>query len=93
MVGNSSAAIIEAACFNTRVVNIGKRQHARARSGNVVDVEANQVDISSAVNAALVDGKQQFENCYKSGNAGEKIANFLALLSLDKKVLEKSNAY
>lgn len=93
MVGNSSAGIIEAACFNTRVINIGRRQHARIRSSNVVDVEVNQVEISSAINAALAYGKQQFENCYYSGNAGEKIANYLALLSLDKKVLEKSNAY
>ncbi len=93
MVGNSSAGIIEAASFSTRVVNIGNRQYARIRSNNVIDVDPSQVAISLGLQIALATGQHQFENKYGDGEAGIKIVNYLAVLSLDKIVLEKSNAY
>ena len=38
LVGNSSSGIIEAASFDTPVVNIGDRQRGRERGANVIDV-------------------------------------------------------
>ena len=93
MVGNSSAGIIEAASFGTPVVNIGSRQSLRERNPNVHDVNATQKAIGLALAAALAHGKWPCDNRYGDGLAGSRIQQYLMALSLDRSILEKTNAY
>src|SRR3989344_1144578 len=46
MVGNSSAALVEAPYFKLPAINIGKRQIGRGREHNVVDAEPTLLDIT-----------------------------------------------
>jgi len=93
MVGNSSSGIIEAATFDTPVVNVGSRQHGRERSGNVIDVVAKQDAIKSALLAALQRGKADVDNIYGQGASGQHMLELLKSLPLDKALLDKMNAY
>ncbi|MDO9403330.1 MAG: UDP-N-acetylglucosamine 2-epimerase [Polaromonas sp.] len=93
MVGNSSSGIIEAATFGTPVVNVGDRQRLRERNTNVQDVAPDQQLVHDAIQNALNHGKWPCDNRYGDGQSGERIASHLASLSLDRSVLEKTNAY
>lgn len=93
MIGNSSSGIIEAASFNIPVVNIGDRQRGRARNRNVVDVSVNEVQILEAIKNSSRSRVSDSYNIYGDGHAGEKILKLLRALPLDKKLLDKINAY
>jgi GDP/UDP-N,N'-diacetylbacillosamine 2-epimerase (hydrolysing) len=93
MAGNSSAGIIEAASFGTPVVNIGDRQRLRDHGPNVVDVPADAAAIEQALRAQVAHGRWPWENDWGDGQAGERIAQLLARLPLDRTVLEKINTY
>lgn len=93
MVGNSSAGIIEAASFGTPVVNIGLRQNLRERNANVTDCAADAGEIEAAVARALRHGRYPRENVYGDGSAGPRVADLLATVPLDPRVLMKTNAY
>lgn len=92
-VGNSSSGIIEAASFGLPVVNVGSRQSEREQSGNVVDCDTTQIAILEAIEAARALYGRKFVNVYGNGNAGKRIVELLATLSLDLSVLGKKNAY
>lgn len=93
MVGNSSAGIIEAATFGTPVVNIGQRQNLRERNANVIDCGTDPAAIDAAVDRALRHGRFPCANVYGDGATGPRIAALLAEMSLDPRVLLKTNAY
>jgi GDP/UDP-N,N'-diacetylbacillosamine 2-epimerase (hydrolysing) len=93
MVGNSSAGIIEAACFGTPVVNLGDRQHLRERNANVKDVTTDVASIEQAIAHALSTGKVPCDNRYGDGRTAPRIASYLTTLSLDRSVLDKCNTY
>ncbi len=93
MLGNSSSGIIEAATFNLRVVNIGSRQNLRERSDNVIDVDTSFDSIKAGINKALQEEDGQYVNCYGDGNSSERCYELLKTISLDKKILSKTNAY
>jgi GDP/UDP-N,N'-diacetylbacillosamine 2-epimerase (hydrolysing) len=93
MLGNSSSGIIEAATFDTAVVNIGIRQQGRERSANVKDVDVNAQQIQSAVLSLLDLRYQEIENVYGSGSSGEKMLKLLTTLPLTQNLLNKLNAY
>jgi GDP/UDP-N,N'-diacetylbacillosamine 2-epimerase (hydrolysing) len=93
MVGNSSAGIIEAASFGTPVVNIGARQHMREHGPNVLDAVPQGQAIAAALRAQLGHGRWPCDNPWGDGHAGERIAQWLATLPLDRAVLEKTNSY
>lgn len=93
MAGNSSSGIIEAASFGTPVVNVGSRQHMREHGPNVVDVGTDAAAIAAALHAQRRHGRWPCENPWGDGRAGERIAQQLARLPLDRAVLEKTNAY
>ena len=93
MVGNSSAGILEAASFGTPVINVGDRQRLRERSSNVCDVVGDTESIVWGLEQALLQGKSTCDNRYGDGLTGQRIANHLMILSLDRSVLEKFNTY
>jgi GDP/UDP-N,N'-diacetylbacillosamine 2-epimerase (hydrolysing) len=93
MLGNSSAGIIEAASFNTPVVNIGNRQQGRERSKNVIDVDVHVDQIKSAVTDLMRYGCANIVNVYGDGDSGEKMLDLLCSLPINSKLLSKLNAY
>ncbi|TYA71424.1 UDP-N-acetylglucosamine 2-epimerase [Seonamhaeicola marinus] len=83
LVGNSSVGIRECAYLGVPVVNIGTRQHGRARGVNVIDVSYEE----EAIEKAIVDRVKQkrpiiSDAIYGKGNSGEKIADILAEVEL-----------
>ncbi len=50
MLGNSSAGIREAPHFGVPTINLGSRQHRRAQTASVMDVEIRHEDILEAMN-------------------------------------------
>ena len=98
LVGNSSSGIIEASSFHLPVVNIGIRQEGRQRTNNVIDVASNKEQIIEAINNALYDEtfKQKVNECinpYGDGKAGLRIAEVLAGIEIDQKLLQKKITY
>ena len=77
MMGNSSSGIIEAASFNTPVVNIGDRQKGREVSGNVIHVNNNSKEILSGYDKAVSLKGSTFENVYGDGRTSNKIVKIL----------------
>lgn len=92
--GNSSSGIKETPVFCCPCVNIGSRQKGRLRSNNVIDVSYNSYEIVKAVKYALEDNAfllkcKEAKNPYFLGGAGRKIADILANIDIDDKMLKK----
>jgi UDP-hydrolysing UDP-N-acetyl-D-glucosamine 2-epimerase len=93
-VGNSSSGLKETPAFGCPTVNIGSRQEGRLRGGNVLDADYDYRVIFDAVERCLFDENfrracRGADNPYGLGDAGKKIANVLATVSLDKNLLRK----
>ncbi len=97
MVGNSSCAIIETSSFGLPVVNIGIRQDGRERAQNVIDVDHDYNEITTAIQKAFSpDFKKTLQNCvnpYGGGNAGVKIADTLSKVETNLDLLQKQLSY
>ena len=97
-VGNSSACIKETPVFGCPVVIIGTRQQGRLRANNVIDVSYNADETLAAIRRCVEDEAfrlqcQTCENPYGAGNAGPRIAEVLATVSLDERMLRKKMTY
>ncbi|MBI5631814.1 MAG: UDP-N-acetylglucosamine 2-epimerase (hydrolyzing) [Elusimicrobia bacterium] len=97
-VGNSSSGIKETPALGCPFVNVGSRQNGRLRGGNVLDVGYDEEKIYEACRKALFD--ETFRrlcrgggNPYGIGDAGPKIAQVLATVPLDKRLLQKKMTY
>ncbi len=95
LLGNSSSGIIEAATAGTPVVNIGRRQEGRERSGpSVIDATESATVIRAALQRALrkrpITG---LKTTYGEGNAGPQIAQYLAAVPLEERFRRKMNAF
>ncbi len=93
IVGNSSSGIVEAPTFKVPVVNIGIRQDGKIKTENVIDVRFDSDEILRALETAC---SKQFRksleglvNPYGDGRAGERIAEILASIPIDQKLLHK----
>lgn len=96
LVGNSSSGIIEAASFKTPVVDIGPRQAGRERSGNVTHVPFNPDalrDVLSDVWNGGAPRRSAARNVYGGGGAGRRVADALAGLEVNDRLLRKLIAY
>ena len=98
LIGNSSMGIVEAPALKLPVVNVGKRQTGREHAENVIFVSHNKKRILSAINKCLLDEnfKRKVKNChnpYGSGHSAQKIANILAKISINEKLLNKRMTY
>jgi UDP-hydrolysing UDP-N-acetyl-D-glucosamine 2-epimerase len=93
-VGNSSSGIKETPAFFCPTVNIGSRQQGRLRADNVIDTEYRADAIEAAIRRCLNDDAfrahcRAVENPYGLGDAGKKIAEVLATVALDGRLLRK----
>ncbi|NBX82202.1 UDP-N-acetylglucosamine 2-epimerase (hydrolyzing), partial [bacterium] len=93
-VGNSSSGLKETPAFGCPAVNIGSRQNGRLRGENVLDVNYETEEIYSAVQRCLFDEGfikrcQEGANPYWMGDAGPKIAQVLASVPIDQKLIRK----
>ncbi|HEX6987964.1 MAG TPA: UDP-N-acetylglucosamine 2-epimerase [Bacillota bacterium] len=96
MVGNSSSGIIEAPSFRLPVVNIGTRQADRLRAANVIDVGHSTDEIVTGIRRGLDPvfraALAGLDNPYGDGHAGERVAEILARVPLDRRLLIKETA-
>lgn len=98
LIGNSSSGIIEAPSFHLPVVNVGTRQKGRERACNVIDAGYNEMEIKKAILKAIYDKKfredmKKCKNPYGDGHTSEKIVKILAIIKLDRKLLQKQITY
>lgn len=95
LVGNSSAALIEAAALRVPAVDIGPRQAGRDRAGNVVAAVGESAGaVRSALAAAGRIERGSIVHPYGAGDAGERIAAALAGVNpRDPRLLRKRCAY
>lgn len=83
LIGNSSVGIRECAYLGVPVINIGSRQHGRARGSNVIDVTYDRNEIRDSLKSILnEDFKCLSSNVYGGGDAGVQIASLLVNLPL-----------
>jgi len=88
LIGNSSVGIRECSYLGIPVVNIGSRQNRRLRGKNVLDTGYEAEVLKSAVMSQIAHGRYPEENLYGNGNAGNDIANILAVAGTEiKKVI------
>ena len=93
-VGNSSSGLKETPAFGCPTVNIGSRQDGRLRGINVLDAGYDADQIVQTTKRCLFDMKFRGEcltgeNPYWLGDAGPKIANVLATVPLDQRLIRK----
>ena len=99
MVGNSSAAIVDAPLFSLPAVNVGNRQEHRERGANIIDVPPKREEIIKAVEKAITDQElrrsiQQASNPYDiEPNGAGKIADILSTIQINENLLQKKIIY
>ncbi len=93
IVGNSSAGLIEAAAMRVPCVNIGPRQNGREKPGNVMDCAYGKDAVVRAIRKALNLDLRRMRHPYGNGQAGQRIADLLALMDPSTVPLRKQNTY
>ncbi len=98
MLGNSSAGIMEAPLLGLPVVNVGNRQKGRLHAENVQFVPHDKNTICMAITKAIYDKEYRSRvakcsNPYGDGKSSEKIADILANIPIDEKLLIKDVAF
>ena len=97
-VGNSSSGIKETPIFSCPSITIGNRQEGRLRAKNVISVGYDKVQIKNAILECLYNVEfrkmcQLAVNPYGQADTGQMIANVLADLVIDYKLLNKKITY
>lgn len=98
LMGNSSAGILEAPLLRLPVVNVGNRQLGRLHAENVVFVPHDRGQIVAALRRAIFDPDYRksvaaCSNPYGDGRSSSRIAETLASVPLDSKLLIKDITY
>ena len=96
LVGNSSAALVEAPYLSLPAVNVGDRQLGRDRDPNVIDVEPDADSIVAAIERARSEDFRRSlrpTNRLGDGRASDRIVEVLKTVELDRRLLEKTIAY
>ncbi len=93
IVGNSSSGIVESASFATPTVNVGSRQTGKIHPANVLNTIFDTTCIVNTLQKALSlefsTSIKDLKNPYGDGHSGKRIANILATLDLNDKLLRK----
>jgi UDP-hydrolysing UDP-N-acetyl-D-glucosamine 2-epimerase len=92
--GNSSSGIKETPAFGCPAVNIGSRQRGRLRAGNVIDVGYDTDAIEAAIRRGIDDDVWRadcasVDNPYGKGDSGQRMADILATVELDQRLIQK----
>jgi GDP/UDP-N,N'-diacetylbacillosamine 2-epimerase (hydrolysing) len=96
LVGNSSAALVEAPYLSLPAVNVGRREDGRDRDANVIDTAAVPAEIDAALRRALDPAfcaELQPARRLGDGNAAKRIVATLKALALDERLRQKHIAY
>ena len=95
MVGNSSAAIVEAPYLRLPAVNVGRRQRGRDRGANVVDVDADAAAIERAIRKVRRPSFRERlrKASLPDGLAADRIVEQLRRVELDGRLFEKQLPY
>lgn len=95
LIGNSSAALIEAAALKLPAIDIGPRQSGRERPTNVINSAGEHPDqVSRAIAAAQKLNRASITHPYGDGHSGPRIAALLAGTNPnDPKLLRKHCTY
>jgi GDP/UDP-N,N'-diacetylbacillosamine 2-epimerase (hydrolysing) len=98
LVGNSSLGVVEAPFLKLAVVNVGLRQNLRHHAENVFFVPHNREQIRKQIHLILHDPETQSRvrlcsNPFGDGHTGERVANLLASIPTDVKLLNKKLTY
>jgi UDP-N-acetylglucosamine 2-epimerase (non-hydrolysing)/GDP/UDP-N,N'-diacetylbacillosamine 2-epimerase (hydrolysing) len=93
-IGNSSSGLKETPAFGCPTVNIGSRQNGRLRGENVLDADYDADDIYTTAwqclyNENFRELSRRAKNPYWLGDAGPKIADVLATIHLDQRIIRK----
>jgi len=95
LVGNSSAGVIEAGSFTTRVIDFGPRQRGRERGDEVIHVDDVR-ELAARLSDVWNDGAPVHtsgKNVYGGDGVGPRVARTLAWLHVDASLLRKLIAY
>lgn len=71
--GNSSSGIVETPVLGVPVVNIGKRQRGRHQCNNIIQTDASEEMLSSAISKALTAKASNGDDYWGDGHASERI--------------------
>lgn len=86
VVGNSSSGLLEAPTLRIGTINIGERQHGRLSATSVINCDAKQQSIITAIellySAAFQAKLHSVVNPYGSGGASKEIVNIIARTDL-----------
>lgn len=93
LIGNSSSGIIEAASFETPVINVGERQANRERNKNVFDLDVDTEQVRQTIEYLLSSNLDFPSNIYGDGKAGDAICKLLTEIQIDEQTTSKCNAY
>jgi len=98
LLGNSSAGILEAPLLKLPVINVGNRQRGRLHASNVAFVPHDKDEILSALRQAIFDQSYRdsvaaCSNPYGDGKSSERIADILATIPIDERLLIKDITY
>lgn len=96
--GNSSSGIKETPFFRCPCINIGPRQRGRLRAANVIDTGYDRAEILAAIRTCVTDesfkgAMKTVVNPYGAGDAGRRIADTLATIPLDDRLIQKKMTY
>lgn len=98
MIGNSSSGIMEAPTFKLPVINIGRRQHGRYQSQNVINIEKYDKNliyngIKKAYTNTFKETLQNIKNPYGTTFVTDKIINIIENISISPNLLNKNITY
>ena len=97
MIGNSSAALVEAPFFKIPAINIGIREGGRERADNIIDAPHEKEKIKEAINKALSsEFKEVLENMknpYAAENVEKNICEVLENINLGEELINKKMTY
>lgn len=85
LVGNSSVGVRECSYLGVPVVNIGKRQHHREKSNNLIDVDYKEDEIKKGIEFQLNNKSINKSNLYGDGYSSSKIVEILKKINYDYK--------
>jgi UDP-N-acetylglucosamine 2-epimerase (non-hydrolysing)/GDP/UDP-N,N'-diacetylbacillosamine 2-epimerase (hydrolysing) len=93
-VGNSSSGIKETPAFRCPAINVGSRQDGRLRARNVIDVGYDEKGLVRAFTRCVRDSRflktvRTCANPYGEGDSGRRIAQVLARVPLDRRLITK----